>query len=136
MPGWTCPDCDRLFGRSGQSHDCSPGMSIEEYFATGPKHERAVFDALMCHLSKVGPVHTDVVSVGIFLKNPRKFAELRPMQKWVDISFALSRRCTHRTISRKVIDYGGRFWHVANVANEHDLDPALCDLLTEAYLDQ
>lgn len=133
MSGWTCPNCDRLFGRSGQSHDCAPGMSVDEYFSSGPPHERPVFDAVMSHLETVGPFHADIVSVGIFLKNPRKFAELRPMQNWVAISFSLARRARHRTITRKVVEYGHTFWHVANVAAPDDLDPELLDLLTEAY---
>lgn len=133
MAGWTCPDCGRLFGRARQSHDCAPGMTLEEYFATGPVHERPVFEAVMKHLSGLGPVHADVVSVGIFLKNPRKFAELRPMQKWVAVSFSLGRRARHPTIVRKIIEYGGRYYHVANVAEPADLDDDLRQLLTEAY---
>ncbi len=78
MTGWTCPDCARTFGRSRQTHDCAPGLSLDEYFSTGPSHERPVFETVMRHLDTIGPVHLDVVSVGIFLKNPRKFAELRP----------------------------------------------------------
>lgn len=132
--GWTCPRCGRLFGRSGQAHDCAPGLSLEEYFSTGPAHERPVFDAVVRHLESIGPVHADIVSVGIFLKGPRKFAELRPMQRWVAITFALDRRAGHRTITRKVVEHGGRFWHVANVAAPDDLDDALRGLLTEAYL--
>jgi hypothetical protein len=108
-------------------------MTLDEYFATGPAHERPVFDAIMAHLATVGPVHMDIVSVGIFLKNPHKFAELRPMQRWVSVSFSLGRRARHPTIVRKVVDYNGRFWHVANVARPADVDEALRDLLTEAY---
>ena len=37
--------------------------------------------AVMGHLTTVGAVHAYVVSVGIFLKNPRKFAELRPRRR-------------------------------------------------------
>lgn len=133
VDGWTCERCGRLFGRAGQSHDCEPGMSLEEYFATGPSHERPVFDAVMAHLATVGPVHLDVVSVGIFLKNPRTFAQLRPMRRWVAISFALDHRARHRTITRKVAEYSGRFWHVANVATPDDLDEDLRALLSEAY---
>jgi hypothetical protein len=108
-------------------------MTLDEYFATGPPHERPVFDAVMAHLAGVGPVHADVVSVGIFLKNPKKFAELRPMERWVAVSFALRRRAGHRTIVRKVVEYGGRYWHVANVAGPAEVDGDLCGLLTEAY---
>ena len=108
-------------------------MTLEEYFSTGPAHERPIFDAVMSHLAAVGPVHADVVSVGIFLKNPRKFAELRPMRQWVAMSFSLMRRASHRTIVRKVVKYGGRYFHIANVSEPADLDEALCELLTEAY---
>ena len=135
MVAWTCPECGRQFGRNRQSHECSPAMTVEDYFSTGPPHERPVFDAIMRHLETVGPTHIEPVSVGIFLKNPRKFAELRPMQHWVAVSFSLSHRATHRTIVRKVISYGGRYWHVANVSGPADLDVDLCNLLTEAYVD-
>ncbi|HUV18289.1 MAG TPA: hypothetical protein VMW33_07395 [Ilumatobacteraceae bacterium] len=53
MTEWICPRCDRLFGRSGQSHDCAPGLSLEEYFETGPAHERPIFDVVMGHVANV-----------------------------------------------------------------------------------
>ena len=44
MVAWVCPRCQRRFGRAGQSYECAPAMSLEAYFATGPAHERPVFD--------------------------------------------------------------------------------------------
>jgi hypothetical protein len=108
-------------------------MSVEEYFSTGPAWEKPVFDAVMKHVSALGPVHADAVQVGIFLKNPKKFAELRPMTKWVAISFPLGRRPSHRTIVRKPMEYNGRWWVTANVRTVDDVDGALLDMLTEAY---
>jgi hypothetical protein len=49
------------------------------------------------------------------------------------VSFSLGRRARHRTISRKVVEYGSSYWHVANVVEPADIDDALRDLLTEAY---
>ena len=114
-------------------HDCAPGLSLEEYFETGPSHERPVFDAIMAHLDTVGPVHLDVVSVGIFLKNPRKFAELRPKDRWVAVAFNLRRHARHPLITRKIIEHGAKFWHVADVPGPEAVDDALLELLTEAY---
>jgi len=94
-----------------------------------------VYDAVMEHVATLGPVHADIVSVGIFLKNPRKFAELRPMQRWVAVSFTLNRSASHPTITRRVVQYGGRFWHIANVATPDQVDDELRSLLTEAYRD-
>lgn len=109
-------------------------MSVEEYFSTGPPHERPVFEAVMGHLATVGPVHVEPVSVGIFLKKIGKFAELRPMQHWVALSFGLPRQVRHRTITRKVVPYRGAYFHVANLSTPDDFDDRLAACLTEAYL--
>ncbi|HKN39742.1 MAG TPA: DUF5655 domain-containing protein [Acidimicrobiia bacterium] len=109
-------------------------MTVEEYFSTGPAHERPIFDAVMRHLDTVGPVHVEPVSVGIFLKRVGKFAELRPMRRWVALSFSLPRPVWHRTIIRKVMPWRGRYFHVANLATPADFDDELAGWLTEAYL--
>jgi hypothetical protein len=109
-------------------------MTVEEYFSTGPAHERPIFDAVMRHLDTLGPVHVEPVSVGIFLKRVGKIAELRPLQRWVALSFSLPRPVRHRTITRKVIPWGGRYVHVANLARPDDYDDELAACLTEAYL--
>lgn len=134
MTAWVCPECRRQFGRSKQSHECAPAMSLEEYFSTGPERERPIFESVMRHLDTVGPVHVEPVSVGIFLKRGRTFAELRPMTRWVALSFSLSHPIAHRTVTRKVQHYNGRYFHVANLRGPEDLDDALRGSLTEAYL--
>jgi len=110
-------------------------MSVQDYFSTGPPFERPIFEVVMAHLDSVGPVHVEPVSVGIFLKRSRTFAELRPMQKWVALSFTLARPVRHRLITRKVIPYHGRYFHVVNLRGPEDLDDEIRGWLTEAYLD-
>ena len=109
-------------------------MSLEEYFSTGLAHERPVFDAVMLHLATVGPVHVEPVSVGIFLKKVQTFAQLRPRDHWVALSFSLERRVDHERIVRKVVPYSGKYFHVANVRSPDDLDRRLLSWLTEAYV--
>jgi hypothetical protein len=101
MALWTCPDCQRRFGRDGQGHDCSPGLSLEEYFATGPPFERPVFDAVRAHLETVGSVYVEPVSIGIFFKRRRTVVQLRPMTKWVALGFVLSRRLESARLARR-----------------------------------
>ncbi len=110
-------------------------MSLEEYFSTGPERERPIYEAVMRHLDTVGPVHVEPVSVGIFLKRSRSFAQLRPLTGWVALSFSLRRPVRHPTIIRKVQPYHGRNHHVAKLRGPHDLDDELRGWLTEAYLD-
>ncbi len=110
-------------------------MSVEEYFSTGPAHERPIFDAVMAHVSTLGPVHVEPVSVGIFLKRAQTFAQLRPRDRWVALSFSLSRTVQHERIVRKVVEYHGRYWHVANLRSPDEFDVRLRGWLTESYLD-
>jgi hypothetical protein len=84
-------------------------MTVEEYFSTGPAHERPIFKTVLSHLETIGPVHVEPVSVGIFLKRVRTFAELRPTDRRVALSFPLRR--------------------------PEDFDDALRGWLSEAYLD-
>lgn len=135
MPAWDCPRCGRRFSRREQSHECAPAMTIDEYFSTGPSRERPIFEAVMEHLRTIGPVHVEPVSVGIFLKRARSFAQLRPMQQWVALSFSLPRTVRHRSISRKPIAHGGRYHHVVKLSEPEDLDDDIRAWLTEAYLD-
>src|SRR5438445_13673142 len=109
-------------------------MLIEEYLSTGTPHERAIYEAVMEHLDTVGPVHVEPVSVGIFLKRAKGFAQLRPMLKWVALSFSLPRRVQHPRIVRKVEGYRGRYYHVANIRSPEDIDDDIRGWLTEAYL--
>ena len=133
MPVWVCPDCQRQFARKGQGHECAPAMTIEEYFSTGPPFERPIFEAVMAGLDGIGPIHVEPVSVGIFLKRARGFSELRPMTKWVAVSFALPRTLTSGRIARKVIDAGRDKWHVVNVRAADEVDDELVGWLAEAY---
>ena len=135
MAGWTCPACQRRFRRARQSHECSPAMTIDEYFSTGPPHERPIFDAVMSHVSTLGPVHVEPVSVGIFLKRSQTFAELRPKDRWVALSFSLPHAVQHERITRKVAVYHGRYYHVANLRSPDDFDDQLRAWLTTAYLE-
>src|SRR3954469_15794858 len=128
---WVCPECMREFGRNKQSHECAPAMSLDEYFSTGPERERPIYQAVKTHLDTVGPVHVEPVSVGIFLKRVRTFAQLRPKQRWVALSFSLGHRVAHPKMTRKPMEYSGRWYHVVNLTGPEDVDESVCDWLTE-----
>ena len=133
MPAWVCPDCERQFARRGQGHECSPAMSIDAYFSTGPPFERPIYEAVMAGLEVIGPIHVEPVSVGIFLKRARSFCELRPMTRWVAVCFGLTRTLTSSRLSRKVVASGRQRWHYVNVRTADEVDDELIGWLAEAY---
>ena len=67
-------------------------MALEEYFATGPAWERPVFEAVWAHVERLGPLQIEPVSVGIFVKASGSWLELRPLARWVALSFPLRRK--------------------------------------------
>ena len=131
---WRCPDCGREFGRARQTHDCAPGPTIEEYFATGSPHERPVFDVVHGHLARYDDVYVEPLAVGIFFKRRRAFVQLRPMKRWVALCLMLPRKVDDPRIARKVINAGSSFYHVVNIAGPDQIDDTVLDWLDEAYL--
>jgi hypothetical protein len=131
---WTCPHCHRRFRRPGQGHECAPAMTVDEYFATGPPHERPVFDAVVAHVDTLPGVHVEPLSVGIYLKRDQTFAVLSPKTRWVALGFSLPRVETSGRIARKVEPAGPRWWHWVNLRGPEEVDDQVRDWLTEAYL--
>jgi hypothetical protein len=109
-------------------------MSLEQYFRTGPQRERPIFEAIIEHLETIGPVHVEPVSVGIFLKRSRTFAELRPMTRWVALWFPMTTVVDHPRIARRLTVTGNRTWYVVNLRSPEDVDDLVRSWLTEAYL--
>lgn len=130
---WTCPECKRQFGKRNQGHACQPGLTVEEYFSTGPEWERPIFEAVRGHLESVGPIHVEPVQVGIFFKTSRTIIELRPKTRWVACSFSLDRKLASDRIARKVIAWSGRYHHVVNLRLPAEVDDELKGWLTECY---
>ena len=131
---WVCPNCGRQFARSRQSHECAPTMTLDEYLATGPPFERPVFEAVHGFITtELGPVHVEPVSVGIFLKRSGSWVELRPLTRWVAMSFPLARTVRSPAIARKPVDTGRRIWHWVNLASPDDLADEVRDFLAESY---
>lgn len=108
-------------------------MTLEEYFSTGPTHERPVFEAVHRYLTTLGPVFVEPVSVGIFLKKAGSFIELRPMTKWVAMSFPLQRTVVHPQIARTPIVAGNRVFHWVNLRRPEDLTDQVMSWLAESY---
>lgn len=131
---WICPKCDRGFGKPNQSHDCSPGLSVEEYFASGPEFERPIFDAVLAHMRTIDPdIYFEPLQVGIFFKRRTSFLQLRTKTKWVAVCFQLDRKLAGTRIARKVIENSSRYYHVVNVKTAEEVDDQLLEWLSDAW---
>ena len=80
-------------------------------------------------------MYVEPVSVGIFFKGRSTFAQLRPMTRWVALSFFLDRKLHSDRLARKVQTYNGRHHHVVNLVEAGDVDDEVLGWLTDAFHD-
>jgi hypothetical protein len=134
VPRWTCPRCDREFGRAHQSHTCLPGCTVDATFAGRPPGMRAVYDAIIDHLESLGTVHEDAVSVGVFLKRDRKLAEVRPRSRDVSLALFLPGPRADPRFTRVLGHNSPRVVHFLALRDAAEVDEQVRGWLTEAFL--
>lgn len=133
MSRWTCPRCDREFGRVNQSHVCVPGSTVADTFAGPAARWRPIYDAIAEHVRGLGPVHQDAVKVGVFLKHRKTFAQVRPKARALSLSLFLPRPVDDERVSRQMRVAAGRFVHFVKLTDVAEVDDQVRHWLTEAY---
>ena len=63
-----------------------------------------------------------------------RFVELRPKQKWVELSIMLTRPIDDARVSRRIVVSRGRFAYFFRLRSAADVDDDLRELLTESCL--
>jgi hypothetical protein len=130
---WVCPNCEREFASANQAHVCVPGITVSELLRRHPSWVSEIYQAVIEHLTTLGPVHEDAVNVGIFLKSDRKIASFRPRVRSVLLSLFLPYELTDSRIARALPVASGRIAHMINITSADQVDDQLRVWLSEAY---
>ena len=130
---WVCPNCEREFASANQAHVCVPGITVSELLRRNPSWMSEIYQAVIEHLTTLGPVHEDAVNVGIFLKSDRKIASFRPRVRSVLLSLFLPYELTDSRIARALPVASGRIAHMINIMSADQVDDQLRVWLSEAY---
>jgi len=118
---------------------CRPGLTVAEFLDASPDFVAPVFERVRDHLVEVDRAHDDGTLIvdpldgKVLFKNGPTFCILDAKKKWVGVGFSLRRRLASDRLSRKVADYGNKFFHVVNVDDAAMIDDEFADWLTEAY---
>ncbi|MEZ5226364.1 MAG: DUF5655 domain-containing protein [Acidimicrobiales bacterium] len=133
---WECDDCGRSFGRTGQQHDCRPGVTIDAFLAAALPAAEPIFARVERHLRGLtgGDLIVDPLADKVQFKNGPVFAILGAMKKWTSLGFTVRRRIDSDRFSRKVTEYNGRYYHVLNLTDVEQVDDEVLEWLTEAFL--
>lgn len=135
MPLWICPDCGRPLGRRNQSHECAPGLTLDEYLERQPAEWHPVYRAVLALFGEIDEVVIEPVDVGILVKRRGTFCELRPKKRAVELSFKLTRTLDHPRIRRTVKSSVHRRAHFVWLTSPEDVDEQVREWLVEAWAD-
>jgi hypothetical protein len=130
---WTCPNCEREFGRIRQAHVCVPGITVEELLGRHPRWVAEIYAVVIDTVRAVGPVHEDAVDVGVFLKSDRTIAHFRPQVRSVQLWIFLPDRREDERISRIVLTGVDRYVHLIKLTSPNQVDDQVRRWLVESY---
>lgn len=130
---WICPNCERPFGRVGQSHMCMPTMSADDYFADREPEDREIFVEVEAALDACGPVEIEFVSVGVLFKTTRTIVELRPRRRGMAVSILLPEEVGSSRVTKRA-KVGQRGVAVSILlTSPDDVDDELIGWLQDAF---
>ena len=132
MP-WTCPECNRSFGRTNQQHGCAPSTSVDGFFEGRPPVQRAIFDAIAKHVATLEDTHVDPVFACIMFKRSRSFAEVRSKRDRLVLCFLASRVIDDARIAKTLQLSARRTAHFVDLVTPKDVDKTVRAWLSEAY---
>ncbi len=130
---WTCPECERSFGRRNQSHGCAPSTTVDAFFATRPPVQRRIYDAVERHVRGFEGAHVDPVGACVMFKRERSFAEIRAKRDRLELGFLLSRALDDPRIRKTLRLSAHRTAHFVDLVSVADVDRTVRGWLAEAY---
>ncbi|HVP05504.1 MAG TPA: DUF5655 domain-containing protein [Dehalococcoidia bacterium] len=133
LPRWTCPACGRTFGRNLQGHVCVPVRTLDDFLAAQPPELRAVFEAVVEHMSPLEDVIIEPGDVYLMLKRSRTFAALTPRRRWIRMWFSLPYALDDDRIQSRARDSGRYVGHYVRLCKRGDVDDTVRGWLMEAY---
>lgn len=128
---WTCPRCDRQFGRANRPHVCAPAMPVELWLDERTDPQRRAAEAVLAIVRRQRDVIIEAVSVGVLIKRDRTIIEMRPKKRWLDLSFISTAHITSERIAR-AIELATGTAYVVHLFDEGNVDADLRVWLTAA----
>lgn len=129
---WTCPECGHRFVTRNMWHSCS-NFGLDHHFGRSSPQVRATFDRYLEAIRSCGDVAVIPQKTRIAIQADVRFAGCMVRKKWLVATLWLTRRVEHPTLQRTEV-YGPRsFGHHFRLEAPDDVDPALVELIEEAY---
>jgi hypothetical protein len=130
---WTCPRCDRSFGRVEQSHVCRPVVDVPTWLARQREEVQEIAERLIEGLDGLTGWHAEGKDVGLAFKRSSSFAELQPKRAWSDLFLMHTGTVASPRVHRSLKVSANRRANVVRLVSPDQVDDEVLDLLLDAY---
>ena len=131
-PLWRCKKCRRAFANRNQSHACGR-HDLAHHFKGKSSEIRALFDAVVAAVRKIGPVRILPEKTRIAFQVRMSFAQVTPRLKWLDGHVVLARRVNHRRFRTVQTISPRNHVHIFRLTSPRDVDAEFRAWLAEGY---
>lgn len=129
---WTCPNCGREFGRTGQQHSCRT-KSIEDHFRN-KELAKGLFDGLFAEIEyHIGACRLLCLPCCVHLIGQYDFLAALPKKDRLEIRFALNRELVGARICQTVPVSKHAYKIGIDLHRTEDIDEELLNWLKESY---
>lgn len=129
---WTCPECNRTFKNTHQSHSCVI-KSLDAHFIAQEPQVRATYDTLESKLNAIIDFEISPVINAIMFTSETTFLAIKPKKRWIDLEFSLDYNANEFPIHKIVRISKTRFAHFVSVQQPGDIDDQLIEWIKQAY---
>ena len=129
---WTCPDCDRIFGKAKQPHSCHK-TPLEMHFKNKEK-AKELFDFFVKSVNeRIGKVRIISIPCCIHLFGKYDFLAILPKRDGLEIRFSLNRQLKDPRMIQSVPVSSKSFKNCLNLRSETEIDDEFFGWVSEAY---
>ena len=129
---WTCPNCNRIFGKTKQPHSCQK-IPLEKHFKNKEK-TKEIFDYLVEQINaKVGPCRIISIPCCVHLFGTYDFLAALPKKNELEIRFCLNRKLQSRRLKNYVPISTKAFKNCFDISKKEDIDNECIEWLRESY---
>lgn len=128
---WSCPKCNREFGKEKQTHSCK-SYALEEHLKNKPVG-KALFDEYIALVKeKVGPIKIESLPCCIHLVSDFTFGAVWVLKDKIKIDFRLRREVKIAGAKIEKIS-ANRYMYYIDIKDKKEITDELLALVKESY---
>lgn len=129
---WICPDCNRSFQNTNQSHSCIV-VNAESLFQGKNPLLWEIYQKLLTHLRKLEGVKISPVKNAILFSVKTNFLAVKPKLNWLDMEFISHLEIDEFPIHKSIRVSKTKYANFIRLEHPNNVDNQLLAWLKEAY---